>query len=146
VNNSSIYRRAEALLFVRTRRYLPISIPPRFSAKASYDRGGKIDVRGLDGCNRGFQRYAGAADGKSLALFNNAAGWISSRDTAWPFSFENICESLRLNPDYLRLGLVQWRNKRVHRKPGSKRLREPLRYQYRVRHRRVSFYGRAEQS
>jgi hypothetical protein len=93
-----------------------------------------------------FQRYAGAADGKSLALFNNAAGWISSRDTAWPFSFENICESLRLNPDYLRLGLVQWRNKRVHRKPGSKRLREPLRYQYRVRHRRVSFYGHAEQS
>lgn len=93
-----------------------------------------------------FQRYADATDGKSRALYNDAAAWISSRDTNWIFSFENICDTLRLNPSYLRLGLMQWRNKRVHRKPGSKRLREPLRYQYRVRHRRVGLYERAERS
>ena len=93
-----------------------------------------------------FQRYADATDGKSRALYNDAAAWISSRDTDWLFSFENICETLRLNPSYLRLGLMQWRNKRVHRKPGSKRLREPLRYQYRVRHRRVGLYERSEQT
>jgi hypothetical protein len=93
-----------------------------------------------------FQRYAGATDLKSHALYNDAAAWISNRDTASPFSFENICETLRLNPSYLRLGLMQWHSKRVHRKPGSKRLREPLRYQYRVRHRRVGLYGRPERS
>jgi len=93
-----------------------------------------------------FQRYAGATDAKSRALYNDAAAWISSQDTASLFSFENICETLRLNPNYLRLGLTQSRNKRVHRKAGSKRLREPLRYQYRVRHRRVSLYERAERS
>ena len=93
-----------------------------------------------------FQRYASATDAKSRALYNDAAAWISKRDTASIFSFENICETLRLNPSYLRLGLIQWRNKRVHRKPGSKRLREPLRYQYRVRHRRVSLYERPERS
>ena len=91
-----------------------------------------------------FQRYANAADAKSRALYNDAAAWISNRDTASIFSFENICETLRLNPSYLRLGLMQWHSKRVHKKPGSKRLREPLRYQYRVRHRRVSLYERPE--
>jgi hypothetical protein len=91
-----------------------------------------------------FQRYAGASDGKSRVLFNNAAGWISSRDTAWPFSFENICETLRLNPGYLRLGLMRLRHNRIDREAGSKRLREPLRYQYRVRHRRVGLYERPE--
>ena len=91
-----------------------------------------------------FQRYASATDAKSRALYNDAAAWISNRDTASIFSFENICETLRLNPSYLRLGLMQWHSKRVHKKPGSKRLREPLRYQYRVRHRRVSLYERTE--
>jgi hypothetical protein len=91
-----------------------------------------------------FQRYAGATDAKCRALHKDAAAWISNRDTASPFSFENICETLRLNPSYLRLGLMQWHNKHVHRKPGSKRLREPLRYQYRVRHRRVGLYERPE--
>jgi len=91
-----------------------------------------------------FQRYASATDAKSRALYNDAAAWISNPDTASPFSFENICETLRLNPSYLRLGLMQWHSKRVDKKPGSKRLREPLRYQYRVRHRRVSLYERPE--
>ena len=93
-----------------------------------------------------FQRYASATDAKSRALYNDAAAWISNRDAASPFSFENICETLRLNPSYLRLGLMQWHSKRVHKKPGSKRLREPLRYQYRVRHRRVGLYERSEQT
>jgi len=93
-----------------------------------------------------FQRYASATDAKSRALYSDAAAWISNRDAASPFSFENICETLRLNPSYLRLGLMQWHSKRVDKKPGSKRLREPLRYQYRVRHRRVTLYERAERS
>src|SRR3989304_2204236 len=91
-----------------------------------------------------FQRYADATDGKSRALYNDAAAWISNRDTASPFSFENICETLRLNPSYLRLGLMKWHSKRVHKKPGSKRLREPLRYQYRVRDRRGSVFSAPE--
>jgi len=91
-----------------------------------------------------FQRYAGAADEKSRALHDEAAAWIANHETDWPFSFENICETLGLNPSYLRLGLMRWRHARISRKAGTKRLREPLRYQYRVRHRRVSLYERPE--
>jgi hypothetical protein len=87
-----------------------------------------------------FQRYDGARTEKRLVQ----CGCLISSQVQPAFSFENICETLRLNPGYLRRGLMQWRNKRVHRKAGSKRLREPLRYQYRVRHRRVTLYERPE--
>lgn len=90
------------------------------------------------------QRYANATDAKNRGLYNDAAAWISDRDAASPFSFENICETLRLNSSYLRSGLMQYPNERVHRTPGSRRLREPLRYQYRVRRSRVSLDERSE--
>ena len=90
-----------------------------------------------------FQRHERATCRKNRALYNEAAEWISSRDVSWPFSFENVCETLGVNPSYLRLGLMRWRHHRVQRKAGSKRLREPLRYQYRVRRRRVGFYAGA---
>jgi len=31
--------------------------------------------------------------------------WIASRDHDWPFSFENICSCLKIDPDYVRAGL-----------------------------------------
>ncbi len=91
-----------------------------------------------------FQKYYGATNKKGRALYDEAAAWISSQDASWPFSFENICETLGMNPNYLRAGLMRWCNSHVQRKAGSKRLREPLRYQYRVRHRRAGLYERAE--
>jgi hypothetical protein len=32
-----------------------------------------------------------------------------SDDWDWPFSFNNICHHLNLNPEYIRLGLKKWR-------------------------------------
>lgn len=93
-----------------------------------------------------FQRYAGTTEENNRGLYDDAAAWIASRDTAWPYSFENICETLRLSPSHLRLGLTQWRNNRMHRQARTKQLREPLRYQYRVRHCRVSLDERPERS
>ena len=29
----------------------------------------------------------------------------------WPFAFENICEFLSINPEYLRRGLQGWRER-----------------------------------
>lgn len=33
--------------------------------------------------------------------------WVSDRESDWPFSFENICATLRIDPDYIRAGLRQ---------------------------------------
>ena len=68
-----------------------------------------------------FQKYAHARDNKGKALFREAEEWLFEKNSDWIFSFESICETLRINPSYLREGLIKWREKQL--KPGA----EPLR-------------------
>jgi hypothetical protein len=42
---------------------------------------------------------------RKRAEFNEVDSWIRSRSTGSPFAFENICDSLRLNPDAIRFSL-----------------------------------------
>ncbi len=44
---------------------------------------------------------------KSLA--NEAEEWIFSKDEEWPFSFENVCAILRVEPDYIRRVLLSYK-------------------------------------
>jgi hypothetical protein len=50
-------------------------------------------------------------------LFEEAENWILAKNTDWLFSFENICETLQLNADYIRRGLMAW--KQAKRKSHS---------------------------
>lgn len=56
-----------------------------------------------------FQKYAVSRDGHGQQLFEEANAWIASADRGWFFSYENICETLEINPEYLRRGLDSWR-------------------------------------
>jgi len=56
-----------------------------------------------------YQKYAFSKDGHGRQLFSEAEGWIVCADRDWYFSFENICETLEINPDYLRRGVKAWR-------------------------------------
>lgn len=56
-----------------------------------------------------YQKYAISRDGHGQQLFDEANQWIASNDRGWFFSYENICETLEINPEYLRRGLVSWR-------------------------------------
>ncbi|HXQ22992.1 MAG TPA: hypothetical protein VN812_15040 [Candidatus Acidoferrales bacterium] len=56
-----------------------------------------------------FQKYAFAKDGHGRQLFTDANEWIACEDRDWYFSFENICETLEINPAYLRRGVQEWR-------------------------------------
>lgn len=57
-----------------------------------------------------FQKYALSRDGHGQVLFDEAHAWIISGDRNWFFSYENICETLEINPEYLRRGLESWRD------------------------------------
>jgi hypothetical protein len=57
-----------------------------------------------------FQKYAISRDGHGQQLFDEANQWIVSNDRGWFFSYENICETLEINPEYLRRGLATWRH------------------------------------
>ncbi len=81
-----------------------------------------------------FQKHIHARDSKRRQLFLDAEAWIITDDDRGMFSFDNICELLGLNNDYLRRGLLDWRDKErsrregrlVHAASGSMR-RDPVR-------------------
>ena len=67
-----------------------------------------------------FQKYVDARDRKTRQLYLDAEAWILSADRSWPFSFDNICELLQIDPEYLRRGLLQWRARHDQAAAGNK--------------------------
>jgi len=43
-------------------------------------------------------------------LYEEAERWFLEKNTQEIFSFENICDALGINPDYLRSGLMRWKS------------------------------------
>lgn len=56
-----------------------------------------------------YQKYVRATDERGMELFRDAEAWVMQEDHAWLFSFDNICESFGINPEYLREGLARWK-------------------------------------
>ena len=81
-----------------------------------------------------YQRCCSARDKKARKQCVSAKAWILESDSEWIFSFINCCEVLGVEPDYLRQGLLRWKQgKRArrlsaraiqHQKNQFKRLRQ----------------------
>ena len=54
-----------------------------------------------------------ARHGKKNQLFDKVQRWIFGVSGGWVFDFENICSVLELNPEYIRKGLVRWRERQL---------------------------------
>jgi hypothetical protein len=54
-----------------------------------------------------------AATSKGQRLFRDADEWINHEDKRWVFSFDNVCDMLDINPEYMRLGLRKWKETRL---------------------------------
>ncbi|RMF22424.1 MAG: hypothetical protein D6760_07485, partial [Deltaproteobacteria bacterium] len=52
-----------------------------------------------------FRRGLNSPKAEQRRLFYEVDRWVASHDTDWPFSFENICGCLGIEPDYIRRGL-----------------------------------------
>jgi hypothetical protein len=51
-------------------------------------------------------------DERGKKLFRKVEEWFSEKDGDYVFSFEYICETLELHPDYIRQGLMSWKDAR----------------------------------
>jgi len=60
-----------------------------------------------------FQDNASARSGRRKRLFEEAEEWILEANSDWVFSFESICEVLGFNPQYVRQGLLRWKEKNL---------------------------------
>jgi hypothetical protein len=57
-----------------------------------------------------FQANLGAIQTRKQQLFNDAEQWILAADPNYLFSFEYICAVLGFEPEYLRRGLMAWKD------------------------------------
>src|SRR5215831_19273443 len=60
-----------------------------------------------------FQKCVLARKPSGKQLFREAEEWFLDQDNEALFSFESICETLGLNPDQIRKGLMGWKETRV---------------------------------
>jgi hypothetical protein len=60
-----------------------------------------------------FMKYVDASTTKGQKLFRDAEEWINLHDKQWIFSFDNVCDMLDINPDYMRRGLRDWKQRKL---------------------------------
>ncbi|OGP29761.1 MAG: hypothetical protein A2038_10210 [Deltaproteobacteria bacterium GWA2_57_13] len=53
------------------------------------------------------EKYRGTKNTIGKGLYQNALEWVGDESTGWPFSFNNICDLLGFDPDYLREFLLK---------------------------------------
>jgi hypothetical protein len=55
------------------------------------------------------QKFRFAKSRKQQRLYMEAYKWVASDDRGWPYSFVNLCEALKVSPEYLRAGMLDGR-------------------------------------
>lgn len=56
-----------------------------------------------------FQEHVAATCKRKQMLHRDAEEWISGTDRSYLFSFENICDALGYDAEYMRHGLARWK-------------------------------------
>lgn len=94
-----------------------VILPSQFTEQAAIkqsDRGEKrLMLAVLEEAVATFQRNVDANSRHGQRVFREAEDWIRSAATVWPFSFENICHTLGIEPEFLRLGLERWKQRHL---------------------------------
>jgi hypothetical protein len=60
-----------------------------------------------------FMKCMDSATNKGQRLYREADEWIALEDKHWVFSFDNVCDMLDINPEYMRRGLRDWKQRRL---------------------------------
>src|SRR6266852_2889283 len=60
-----------------------------------------------------FMKCIDSPSNKGQRLFREAVEWIFLEDKRWFFSFDNVAEMLDINPEYMRRGLKDWKERKL---------------------------------
>jgi hypothetical protein len=93
----------------------------------------------LESAVEDFQTYVLARHPGGKKLFQQAEEWFLEKDGSGAlFSFESICETLQLHPDYIRQGLLLWKETRLKTSSADDQLAgRPKLAKSRIMHRAV---------
>jgi transposase-like protein len=60
-----------------------------------------------------FMKCIDSPTNKGQRLFREADEWIFLEDKRWVFSFDNVADMLDINPEYMRRGLREWKERKL---------------------------------
>jgi hypothetical protein len=104
------------------------------------EREEKLMLAVLENAVEYFQKHVLARNPSGKKLFQEAEEWFLEKDSDELFSFENICGNLELHPDYIRHGLLCWREAKLKTySVEGHRAGRPKLSRTRVRHPSVRF-------
>jgi hypothetical protein len=67
----------------------------------------------LESAVEDFQNHVLARKPRGKQLFQQAEEWFLEKNSDELFSFRNLCETLHLHPDYIRQGLMVWKEAKL---------------------------------
>ena len=89
----------------------------RMRRRTEHDGERRLMIAVLEDAVDVYRKQAEARDPRGEQLFQEAEAWIEDADRTWLFSFQNICDVLDIDADYVRRGLRAWK----HKVPGGRR-------------------------
>ena len=92
---------------------LPDQFLDTFRRKLHLEPEKKLMLAILEDAVACFQKYVVARDSKGKAQFRDTDEWVFKGGDSGIFSFDLVCETLGLEPNYLRRGLAQWKKQRL---------------------------------
>lgn len=84
---------------------LPAQYFDRLRRRTEFDGERRLMLAILEDAVDCYRKHAAARDHRARNLFTEAESWIEAPDSNWLFSFQNICDVLGLESDYIREGL-----------------------------------------
>ncbi len=96
--------------FMQPDAILPMQFFQSLRSKGKFDGERRLMIAVLEDAVNCFMKQIHAIDPKARQLYQDAEEWIMADDRTWFFGFGNVCDTLDLDSDYLREGLVKWRD------------------------------------
>jgi hypothetical protein len=98
--------------------FVPDIVTPEQFYDSRRDDSGSTPVKRLmmavlEDALRCFQNNADATGGSRSRLFAEAEQWLCNDQGTGLFSFETVCETLGIQPHFLRSGLREWRQQQL---------------------------------
>ena len=91
---------------------LPTQFFAHFKGRAATIHGEKrLMLAVLEDAVDCYQKFAFTKEHRGREMFAEAEEWLFSSDNSWVFAYENVCETLGVNADYVRRGLQEWRQR-----------------------------------
>jgi hypothetical protein len=92
---------------------LPVQYFENFRRKMQTDPEKRLLLAVLEDALACYQKHFSSRGGRGMRLFRETEEWIFREDSNRAFSFTNICEVVGFDPQYIRHGLLKWREMKI---------------------------------